>query len=64
MTIQVVEFTYGYFSETDVDIQMTNFIKRNNIQRNQIIDIRYSITSDPEAGKIFSSALLTYERND
>jgi len=61
MVIDVVEFTYGYNSNIGVDRQMANFLNENKIKREQIIDIRYAMSCDPNEGKIFQSALLIYQ---
>jgi sporulation protein Cse60 len=61
MAIDVIEFTYGYNSDRGVDVQMVNFLNENKIKRDQIIDIRYAMSCDPNEGRIFQSALLVYQ---
>jgi len=62
MAIDVVEFTYGYNEKQGVDVQMTNFLNRFKITREQIIDIRYAMSCDPNEGRVFQSALLVYQK--
>jgi hypothetical protein len=62
MTVSVIE-VWEYGEKTLVQ-RINEIIRENNISRDKLIDIKYSSADFPREGRIISSALIIFDKED
>jgi hypothetical protein len=64
MTLRVIEVWDAADSSESLSQRINEAIKDNNITREALIDIKYSIVYIPEDKKVTSQALIIFDKKD